>query len=72
MTAVQWLTLIVFFITIAAIVVNKLDATTSWPAPNSSTSYAISCVSPSCVEFCVSSIGRSKCQSSNTTLEDWY
>jgi hypothetical protein len=34
--------------------------------------YAISCVSPSCVEFCVSSIGRSKCQSSNTILEDWY
>ena len=31
MTTVQWLTLIVFFITIAAIVVNKLDATT-WPA----------------------------------------
>jgi hypothetical protein len=60
------------FITTAAIVVNKLEATTGRP-PGSPTSIrgkfglAVLRRVP-----CVSSIGRSKCQSSNTTLEDWY
>ena len=71
MTTVQWLTLIVFFITIAAIV--RQQARCHHVAGTEFFDFICeSCVSPSCVEFCVSSIGRSKCQSSNTILEDWY
>ena len=30
LTVLQWMTLVVFFVTIAAVVVNKLDATVIW------------------------------------------